>query len=286
MNFISTFEELDKLYEEAAPEVNKEESEEEVIEEGCDKKLTEAADDEEIEIVEDEIPTEEPVVEDAPKQVICECDKCGALVIKDEADIIVDEETDLVNVKDECQFCEEAKGFKIVGVVAPYESVDATEVEADVVDELDEGIFDRTDDYKKLINKVFKDTDFPNPYTALSMLVTDGIEDYKNTTEGEKNGAAFDTIVGTAKKLLKDWEGKPKRDTVLATLTFLIMMYRKIENTSSSNYVDLETYKKLFLSLQQEEKWGTKAQDFIAKQAQSTVKARLDSLIKYIMKNY
>ena len=151
------------------------------------------ADDEEIEIIDDE-----------PKQVICECDKCGALVIKAEADIIVDEETDLANVEDECQFCEEAKGFKIVGVVAPYEPVDATEAEADVVDELDEGIFDRTDDYKKLINKVFKDTDFPNPYTALSMLITDGIEDYKNTMEGEKNAAAFNTIVGTA---LREGEG-------------------------------------------------------------------------------
>lgn len=87
------------------------------------------------EATEDEIPVDEEPVEEAPadeevdievvddenRQVICECDKCGALVIKDEADIVVDEETDLVNVEDECQFCEEAKGFKIIGVVAPYE---------------------------------------------------------------------------------------------------------------------------------------------------------------------
>jgi hypothetical protein len=88
--------------------------------------LTEAAEDEEIEIVDDEaaveeIPAEEPVAEDEPRQVICECDKCGALVIKDEADVVVDEETDLVNVEEECKFCEEAKGFKIIGAVAPYE---------------------------------------------------------------------------------------------------------------------------------------------------------------------
>lgn len=61
---------------------------------------------------------------DEPRQIICECDKCGALVIKDEADLVVDENTDLVNVEEACKFCEEAAGFKIVGVVAPYEAAE------------------------------------------------------------------------------------------------------------------------------------------------------------------
>lgn len=87
----------------------------------------EAAEDVEIEIVnDDDIPSEEATKEataeeEEPKQVILECSKCGALVLKDEADLVTDEESDLVNVEDECQFCEETKGFKIVGVVAPYE---------------------------------------------------------------------------------------------------------------------------------------------------------------------
>jgi hypothetical protein len=200
MNFISTFDELSKLYEEAyakeelteakdtsfkRPEINKivarlkkvadangikigpdnMKDQTDLIKKHCSdseinmlrnaeladgtivsllsEELTEAAEDEEIEIADDEaaveeIPAEEPVVEDEPRQVICECDKCGALVIKDEADIVVDEETDLVNVEDECQFCEEAKGFKIVGVVVPYEAAtDAIEepVEEEPVEE-------------------------------------------------------------------------------------------------------------------------------------------------------
>lgn len=85
--------------------------------------ITEAAEDEivEDEIPVEEVPVEEPVVEEESRRLVIECDKCGALVIKDEADIVVDEETDLVNVEDECQFCEEANGYKIIGVVAPYE---------------------------------------------------------------------------------------------------------------------------------------------------------------------
>ncbi len=127
-NFISTFNELNKLYEEV--DVKKVEQDD-LVEESCAEELVEAADDDVIEddfadeegISAEEAPIEEPAVEDEPRQVICECDKCGALVIKDEADIVVDEDTDLVNVEDECQFCEEAKGFKIIGVVAPYEAV-------------------------------------------------------------------------------------------------------------------------------------------------------------------
>jgi hypothetical protein len=104
----------------------------ESVEEACNKK--ELTEDEEIEIVDDEaaveeIPAEEPVAEDEPRQVICECDKCGALVIKDEADVVVDEETDLVNVEEECKFCEEAKGFKIVGSVVPYEAAEEAPIE-------------------------------------------------------------------------------------------------------------------------------------------------------------
>ena len=93
-NFISTFDELNKLYEEVES-----------------AKLTEAAEDEAVEdeIVEDEIaaeetPVEEPVVEEELRQLICECDKCGALVIKDEADVVVDEETDLLPNREERQY--------------------------------------------------------------------------------------------------------------------------------------------------------------------------------------
>jgi hypothetical protein len=146
MNFQTILEELDRLYEELpAKEATKkeiDEVEESEVVEACDKKsLTEEADDEEIEIVddEDEAPEEEPeeeveepeVEEEEARQLILECDNCGALVIRAEADVKVDEETDLANVGDVCAFCEESVGSKIVGVVAPYEEA------------LEEGIFNK-----------------------------------------------------------------------------------------------------------------------------------------------
>ena len=159
MNFISTFDELNKLYEEMPAAKKEDEKLEDTIEEACAKEeLTEAAEDEEIEIVDDEAPVEEPVEEDEPRQVICECDKCGALVIKDEADIVVDEETDLVNVEEECQFCEEAKGYKIIGVVAPYEAAEAEEpVEDELAEEddvIDEGLNEGADIKDPTVSKI------------------------------------------------------------------------------------------------------------------------------------
>lgn len=157
-NFISTFDELNKLYEEApkvVSKVKKHEEAKEPIEEACAKEeLTEAADNEEIEIVDDEAPVEEiaeeePVGADEPRQVIMECSKCGALVIKDEADVVADEESDLVNIEDECQYCEEAEGYKIIGSVMPFEeSVEEPVVEEEPVEEaiedevVEEGLLD------------------------------------------------------------------------------------------------------------------------------------------------
>lgn len=145
-NFTSVFEELSKLYEEPVKDTAKAEVEADVkVEEACDKeKLVEAADDE-IDFVDDEasvedthveeVPAEEEEeTEEAPRQIILECDKCGALVIVDEADVAVDEESDLVNIEDECKFCEEKAGYKIIGVVAPYNPDEIEVVTEDLAD--------------------------------------------------------------------------------------------------------------------------------------------------------
>lgn len=139
-----------------------------------DEELTEVAEDDvaedEVVEVEAEATVEEPVA-DEPKQVICECDKCGALVIKDEADIVIDEESDLVNVEDACQYCEETKGYKIIGAVAPYEAIVVEEpvedepvedepAEEDVVDEsLTEGADIKDPNVRKLLARLRKVAD-------------------------------------------------------------------------------------------------------------------------------
>lgn len=66
------------------------------------------------------------------RQLVLECTNCGAVIIRAESDVKVDEESDLANMEEACQYCEETSGYKIVGIVAPYEVEEATE-EEDIV---------------------------------------------------------------------------------------------------------------------------------------------------------
>lgn len=147
MNFQTILEELDRIYEELpAEEITKKTDE---VTEPYVEALTEDSEDEVLiddkPIVDDEaaeeVPAEE-IAEEAPKQVVLECSKCGGLVIKDEADVKVDEETDLANIEDACQYCEETAGYTIVGTIAPYEAADVEEVEA-TEEPIEEGIFNK-----------------------------------------------------------------------------------------------------------------------------------------------
>lgn len=152
MNFQTILEELDKLYEsdlleEAEKEV--EVASEAEVAEASEKTLTEAADEEvfveDEPIVDDEVDDEadnEAEVEE-PKQLILECAKCGGLVIKAEADVKVDAETDLADVEESCQYCEATEGYKIIGTVAPYEAVED--------ETLEEGIFSKKPSYALIV---------------------------------------------------------------------------------------------------------------------------------------
>lgn len=137
MNFTSVLEELNKLYE--ADEAEEEE-------------VVEVEDD-------DDVSTEEPATAEVPTQLVLECSKCGALVIKDEADVTIDEATDLANIDEACAFCDESEGYKVLGTFAPYntESPEAEDDGAELIEEslLTEGKF--KDSLKKIATRLGAD---------------------------------------------------------------------------------------------------------------------------------
>lgn len=107
-NFVSVFEELSKLYEadELEQDVAVEETDADVV---------------------DEAPAAE-----GPKQLVLECSKCGAVCVKSEDDVVIDETTDLANVEEECAACEEAAGYKVLGELLPYAVEEDEEIEESV----------------------------------------------------------------------------------------------------------------------------------------------------------
>lgn len=116
-NFVSVFEELSKLYEEKEADINLEDDA--IVEDTEDVEIT--IEDDEIDTESEEVPTEDEVTDEEPKQLVLECAECGTIVIKAEADVQVDAETDLVNIEEECKACEKAAGYKILGVLKSYE---------------------------------------------------------------------------------------------------------------------------------------------------------------------
>lgn len=110
-NFVSVFEELSKLYE-------ADELEQDVAVEDADAEVV------------DEAPAAE-----GPKQLVLECSKCGAVCVKLEDDVVIDEATDLANVEEECAGCEEAAGYKVLGELLPYAADEADEADGEAADE-------------------------------------------------------------------------------------------------------------------------------------------------------
>lgn len=106
------------------------------------------------EVLADEAEIVAPEEDAAPAQRVLACASCGALVIKDEADVVIDEESDLANVEEKCAACEKTEGFEVLGEFIPFaadaaeeadaeeEIIDEEEAEEDADEALDEGVFD------------------------------------------------------------------------------------------------------------------------------------------------
>lgn len=80
--------------------------------------------DDTIEIVDSEASSADQLKDDYIGKVILECDICHSLNYKDRKDVIIDEETDVANVDEECPVCAMVGGFTVVGEVKPFDKHD------------------------------------------------------------------------------------------------------------------------------------------------------------------
>lgn len=71
-------------------------------------------------IIDPEAETKDELEDSYEGKVIIACKICHGMQYKDPQDIVIDEESDYVNVGEECPACSAVDGFKIVGQVAPY----------------------------------------------------------------------------------------------------------------------------------------------------------------------
>lgn len=71
-------------------------------------------------IIDPEAETKDELEDSYEGKVIVACKICHGMQYKDPQDIVIDEESDYVNVGEECPACSAVDGYKIVGQVAPY----------------------------------------------------------------------------------------------------------------------------------------------------------------------
>ncbi len=87
--------------------------------------------------------------------VICQCCVCKQLIYKKPEDIVIDEETQNVNVGEECPHCYNTRGFKVIGQVEPY--FDKDEVKVTVDDDEVAVEEDETEEVTESLNEAWED---------------------------------------------------------------------------------------------------------------------------------
>lgn len=100
------------------------------------KDFQDETEEEVIDVIDPEAENEEELEDSYIGKVILDCSVCHTDIYKDKEDVIIDEETQLANVGEECPYCFSVDGFKVIGEVKPFvetefETEDDVEVEVD-----------------------------------------------------------------------------------------------------------------------------------------------------------
>lgn len=72
-------------------------------------------------VIDPEAETEDELQDNYIGKVILHCPVCNSMVYKNLQDIVKDDVEELVNVGEECPYCYTSDGFKVIGIVSPFE---------------------------------------------------------------------------------------------------------------------------------------------------------------------
>lgn len=103
-------------------------------------------------VIDPEAETEDELQDTYIGKVILHCPVCNSMVYKKLEDIVKDDVEELVNVGEECPYCYTSDGFKVIGIVSPFEGTedkedeqedekeDSSEEEKESEEHVDEGL--------------------------------------------------------------------------------------------------------------------------------------------------
>ena len=103
-------------------------------------------------VIDPEAETEDELQDTYIGKVILHCPVCNSMVYKNLEDIVKDDVEELVNVGEECPYCYTSEGFKVIGIVSPFEGTEEKEEDDSETTEETEA--------EKSVNEDFKSFDF------------------------------------------------------------------------------------------------------------------------------
>ena len=109
-----------------------------------------------MDIIDDEADNEEELQDSYNGKVILDCCVCHSKLYKDKEDVVIDDETNLANVGEECPFCYTNDGYYIIGQVASFndEEPEIEETEEEVIETEEPVEEEETEGFDESLNQI------------------------------------------------------------------------------------------------------------------------------------
>ena len=166
------------------------------------------------------------------KVVLC-CEVCHSDIYKDKEDVVIDDETQLANVGEDCPYCYSVDGYKIVGQIAPYSpnadfSIENGEVEP------------KEDKSKEAPAEEETDVDV----TEIDVVPEeDSDEDLEEAKKEDKVKTDLSKVEGSMTKVLMD-----KADEI-KDLTSKSDLYNFVKDLFEKNEIDTKASRRLLITI-------------------------------------
>lgn len=154
-------------------------------------------------VIDPEAETEDELQDTYIGKVILHCPVCNSMIYKDLEDIVKDDVEELVNIGEECPYCYTSEGFKVIGVVSPFEETSEEEEEEDEEEDPDEEEKELTEEFETVEvatknQKVTLDADDDGKLTIEAEPVEEDDEDEEEEVLAPVPDEVADDIEATA----------------------------------------------------------------------------------------
>lgn len=134
-------------------------------------------------VIDPEAETEDELQDTYIGKVILHCPVCNSMVYKKLEDIVTDDVEELVNVGEECPYCYTSEGFKVIGIVSPFE--EGKDEEDEQEDEKEDSSEEEKESEEHVDEELTEEFETVEVATEDQKVTLDADDDGKLTIEAE-----------------------------------------------------------------------------------------------------